>query len=472
MSQRNDLPEGAVRVYPLPSLLLLEPSNGDSDQSRIAATGAGGRAYAPLSDSLKTSYEHFPALLDENNTPWQLGNLFLLSLALENPPADTATLMKNARTLAHVVGVLNDKGIGLLDFPKHKADRATYAYHLFWEEETVLNPERVEVANNHINRATGFYRWMKNERGFVAKNSMWKEKSSRIQLNTRQGFRYSKEYIKTDLGIPKSRHKKSKSLAAYSEKEQLAIMAALQDLNNPEMTLAFLSALITGGRLQSILTMQLSSLPESMETELHAMAIGDTTTVDSKNQKQGVLYFPKTLVEIFKVYISSERYKRRAELSLRRDNIDNYVFLTKNGRPYYAKKSDPHLGSYRTLPKGKSITAFIRQQLEPKLIELETPLKIRYHNLRATFGNNFLAEKLVECESGLITYTELLYLVCERLGQSDISVTERYIEDARRNKIRALTQAKYENHIQAQIERLFGGTSYVNDTPPSGDPGG
>jgi len=455
---RNDPPKGNLKVLSLPSLPMIEPCPRGTLEAgdRLIATSPSGRPYRHMQESLIEAYAHFPALMDADGAPWQLGNLYLLSLTLNNPPADFTTLLKTARSLAHFESTLRDRGLDLLSFPKRKANRPTYAYHLYWMTETNLFPKKINTANAHISRIIGFYRWLSESREFVPEHKTWEEKTARIGLAGSYGAFYQKEYKRTDLHVPSTSKGNHSDLRAYEESEQKALIEALISIDNTEMTLGFFIALLSGARLQSVFTMQVAALPKEILTEIVAIPIGRGTHVDSKGDKQHILYLPKFLCEMLKTYLASDRYKNRVEKSLRKNQENEYVFLTRDGRPYYAKKNDPYRSSYRTAALGKAITTFIRQQLEPKLTKLGHPFTVRFHDLRATFGDNFVEEKLQLLNTGEISLSDLYTLVAERLGHSDIKVTETYINKVKKRKLAAISQAKFEEHIQNQIQRLFG----------------
>lgn len=472
---KNEAPKGKIRINMIPYLPAIEPVvlTGDKlhneyaerdfkdDQSPFYPTPgltSDLYAYRLIEDANVASYNHFPALIHvEDGSPWPLGNLYLSKLAFEYKPTSRPTLKKIALSLVDFVNTLIDEELDMFTFPKPKARRPTYAYSQQLGAETLLNPDTSETSNQHISKVENFYRWLNKSRGLKPENPMWKESTKNLQYHDDQGFTRLKEYITTDLRlIGKRKASKSQKLEAYNAHEQTEIIDALLALNNTEMTLVFLTAILAGPRMQSILTTPRSIFKDDATGEYLRMNIGYGTPIDSKYNRKNCIYIPRFLKEMVLIYLQSERYKLRNSKSPLANSNDNYVYLTKTGRPYYSRRNDPYQQNYKNPQEGGAIHSFIRNQLQPRLILQGSKVKVRFHNLRATFANNLACSLLERYEKNELTMTQVLTTVCDRLGQKKIVTTERYLEGIKKSKIDALTQDKWERHLEERIRRSFG----------------
>lgn len=392
-----------------------------------------------------------------------------MSLCLDYPPKDSRAAKKIAQQLAHFVSQTEEDGLDILDFPPRKIKRPTYAYSFHWETETTASGKSRDVGNQHLLVAEDLYRWLEKDRDFKPANEMWKETRKHRTWKDKHGFPHTEEYTTTDLRLKKGKSRRTpRKLYAYNDVQQNAMVEALLEIGNTEMTLAFLTALLAGPRMQSVFTTQRSTFPKEVKTDYLEVPIGEGTNIDSKNNVYNNIYYPKFLVEMIDIYLSSDRYERRSKKSQRGLDDDNYVYLTRNGTPYYAKKDDKFRGEYTSDPQGKAVYAFISQQLVPKLKKNGHDFNVRFHNLRATFANNLAKSLLESHERGEITIRQVLITVCQRLGHANLTVTELYLEDLKRDEITALTQTKFEAYLEERIRRSFGGLNGT-DPDPSAD---
>lgn len=418
--------------------------------------------YIPIEDADEGAIHHFPALVYiEDGAPWPLGNQYLTDLAFGYPPTPRATLKKVALSLLDHVNTMVDEEVDIFNFPTRRAKRPTYAYSQHLSDRVSLNHDSIDTSNQHISRTEEFYSYLKKFHELKPENEMWKELKKTFRYIDKHGFPRIKEFTTTDLRLKvKGRLKRNTSkrkLRAYNDDEQLAIIDALLEIGNTEMTLAFLTALTTGARKQSTFTMPRSSLTSPSGAEYKTLPIGLGSLIDAKYDSINDLHIPLFLVDMFETYLSSERYKRREEKSHLAGAPDNYIFLTKTGRPYYSQKQDPGRGKYKNPQDGGAIYSFIKNQLEPHLKRNNHDFNVYFHNLRATFANNHVKGLLEQYEKGKISMSQVVMSVNDRLGHSTIETTERYIEDIKREKIQALSQDKWERFLEERIRRSFGG---------------
>lgn len=463
-------PKGKLKVVNLPYLPLVEPvlprSKSEDQALAITSENLGDIQYVPIEDNSRNDFSHFSILIDEDGNPWELGNLFLLSLT-EYPAKSSDSIKKGAYALAHFNDVMLGRDLNIFDFPLRKNNRPTYAYHYYWRDETKENEGRIGYANTLINWIVDFYRWLC-KRGFNPEKDMWKESKKYIRVKTKRGAHYEKQIIVTDLTLKQIKKTNNKSLKGYDQEQQKAIIKALKNIDNTEMTLGFYAALTTSARIQTVFTLQKAALADFEMTTVPddwPVMVGFRGLADTKFKKRFPIYIPGWLAKALVNYISSVRHAHRVSISKMGDTEINYIFLTKSGNPYYASEDDPYLSSYERKPNGNGIRSFIRQTLEPELKKLGFDFKVRFHNLRATFANNLATKYMVDFNQRKISWSEMLTIVSERLAHSSIDETENYINELVKLELTAIAQDEFETFLQNILEDNF--TKGENEQTPS-----
>jgi hypothetical protein len=96
-------------------------------------------------------------------------------------------------------------------------------------------------------------------------------------------------------------------------------------------------------------------------------------------------------------YALSDRARRRREKSWRGEDAANYLFLTQHGQPYYESKADRNAVRDSSQPlrrsalAGRPLRKFIEDYVLPEAQKTLPKFKYRFHDLRATFGMNWVA---------------------------------------------------------------------------------
>lgn len=402
----------------------------------------------------KPIFNHFPCLLQTDGSPWALGNLYLLDLVATGATASQATVEKHAIALKDFFGIMLNLGLNFLNFPLRKARRPTYAYSYHYRDIVKEFPKKGQKANAMIRKIVAFYRWLLH-RGFVPEQAMWKESTGYIRIKNKAGMSYDKKITRTDLTLKVIKNLGAKALRAYDETEQKALIDTLLQIDNTEMTLGFLLAILTGARLQTVFTLQASALDDYDEAAYHPVVVGEQGFADSKFQKRFAILIPGWLVVALKTYLASDRYAARKAKSFYSSNDKTYIFLAKTGSPYYAKGDDIFASDFRSQRIGKSVQAFISQQLNPALAHSGQTFKVRFHNLRASFAENVVIDNLDRLNTGNITWAELLNIVCERLAHASTEETENYVNSVRKKQIKAIAQTKFESYLESRIQNTW-----------------
>jgi len=402
-------------------------------------------------------------ILNQDGSPWPHANLYLLSKLKSITPPAYKTLECIAIDLQHFRRWLVDENVDYLKFLKNIFGRPTYKYCAYLHDE--INHGRINrnTAKRRMNAIQHFYRWLEYS-GKRFDYPLWQEQDTFIAFKDDKGFVGSKRILTTDLSrsikIPKNCNNYDNYLSdggklrPLEKIEQKALIHALKNIANPEMTLAFLIALTTGARLQTVFTLRRCHFEESLfnTSDLVTFKVGIRTLIDTKYDKSMVLLFPAWLYERIYIYMKSKRALRRLELSPYVYDPPNtqYLFLTHTGLPYYISKTDPFIEHFKIPPKGNAIAQFILQQLKPTLKRMGHSFSIRYHDLRATFGMNLLEEKLSQLSDSADFFT-ILVQIRDRMGHASIATTESYLNYQRETKLAVSIQSEFEKYMMEHI---------------------
>tara|TARA_A100001391_G_scaffold205359_1_gene205376 strand:+ start:98 stop:667 length:570 start_codon:yes stop_codon:yes gene_type:complete len=184
------------------------------------------------------------------------------------------------------------------------------------------------------------------------------------------------------------------------------------------------------------------------------------------------LLVPGWLVQDMLIYSRSTEATKRRERSFYGDTEDNYVFLSKNGIPYYTSKKEIYDRRDASVSRHAGMTdqarnvsiqdgAALRQHIRDILLLRIHPANpdfqdFTFHDLRATFGINLLESQLQHMGDQHITAA--LEYVQQRMGHANKDTTMQYLNYKSR--------LQWKNSVQHQFEsQLF---KHVNTATNAG----
>ena len=409
---------------------------------------------------------HFPLVVDPDGALWGDANRYLLSRLEGALQVSRRTLESIAGDLAHFRRWLLEEEVDYLVVHRRPRLRPTYRYCAFLHDLIRCGAIQPGTAKRRMSSVQGLYRWLERD-GREFEYPLWIENDASVRYSDARGFLRSKAVKSTDLTQSFRSIKGSAEYDEYIEDggrlrplpkdEQVAVVEALQEIGNTEMLLSFLLALTTGARLQTVFTLRRFNFIDEPRKGAIAcrIKIGRGTLVDTKYGKQMVILVPVWLYRRVQVYMRSPRCLERAgDAAVSRDSGgDQYLFLTRAGRPYYMAQSDPKLVEYRAPPRGNAVTQFIRQQLAPCLRDKGFGFDVRFHDLRASFGMNLLDASVNgrgfdrDNPAGSPEMFEVLMRIRERMGHSSLTTTERYLRYSSRGEYELGVQINYESFL-------------------------
>lgn len=408
-------------------------------------------------------YPKYPVLIKSNGEPWFLGNLYMLRRLAVNTNYDSNTFNSIADSLLSFLRFLEAKSLEPLDFPSVPIARPTYAYKRFLIQQIQSGKLARSTASLHINRVVAFYKGLLDYQiiDTATLNLAFSSKKKAIAIINDTGFSQSLTISTTDLSIPTFRNASDSDfiedegkLKPLTQKQQTLLISELKN-GDYGIYLMFAFSLLTGARIQTVGTLTIEALLGSKERTdgNYLLKTGDGTGVDTKFGKRHQLIIPKKLMKLILTYIESEQSIERREKSYFGNIDNNYVFLNRLGRPYYTSKAEQKArrdskAAYKVTDlsamekesnsTGYSITRYIKDNLIPALRRKNKEFPdFSFHDLRATFGMNYLEELLKYVDEHNESKSEgeakkgtmwVLEQVQERMGHKDLKVTMRYLD--------------------------------------------
>jgi hypothetical protein len=424
----------------------------------------------PASVSAPAQFNLLPLVLSCDGEPWVEANLYTLEGLEESASLDMRAADAKALDLADYRRFVETNNIDWTDFPQNKHSRPTYKYRR--RIKLLLDSGEIsqELAKRRIGTVVAFYRWLRDRGLFAPAHPAWVTKDKYITTHDRHGFPKSRKVESTDLAIPDS--KQDDPFAGYIEdggklrplpaEEQEWLMDALSAVGSPEMTIIILFALVTGARLQTVCTLKLHHLHHSASVDPYGcvrIPVGPGTGVETKNSKPFTLHIPDWMYRALIEFSNSPRSVKRRNLAIDENHRD-YVFLTKNGIPFYEDKRGR--ASFNPANKrrydldGGAVSQFIRAEIRPYVEEKYGVKKFhfRYHDTRATFGMNLADFMMKLVEKGGLSLAEARDYVRVRLAHNSSEVTDRYINFRKHQKLVRVVIENHEKHLKDIMQQV------------------
>lgn len=431
-------------------------------------------------DGKPRSVEHrfnlFPVVLDCDGAPWAEANVYILSRLGDTAFPSMATFANIAEDLAAYRRFLDEAQIDWMLFPSQKLNRPTYRYNGYLKIAVGAGEIAAATAKRRMSAVIAFYKWLRDEDALVPENPPWKESDRYVHFIDAQGFKMSKSVSTTDISIHVPRQNDpydgtiddGAKLRPLPKNEQEWLVTALVSLGNTEMTLIHLFGMLTGARIQTILTFRvrhaLLDIDVSHQGEVR-FPVGPGTAIDTKHDKQLVLHIPVWFYRMLRIYALSDRARRRRLSAFGGDNENQYLFLSTRGAPFYRSKEDARTfdagSELRHQKSGQSVRQFMTERVIPFIRHKYGAKSFRYqfHDTRATAGMNWTDHQLKLVEQGEITLHEAREFVKIRMGHESAAVTDRYLQYRRNLKMVRWIGMQHESHLMKLAAQAMEGVS-------------
>lgn len=476
----------------LPQLTLTEVADSDGDDvTSVTIPSSAGRPaerylVRPLTIGMdgmrrdgkprwvKSQFNLFPVVLDSHGVPWAEATVYILS-RLENVTAPAmSTYASIAEDLAAYRRFLDETGIDWTAFPTQKLSRPTYRYNAHLKFAVGAGEIAAATAKRRMSAVIAFYSWLKEEGTLILDNAPWRESDRFVQFKDHHGFKVSKTVTTTDVSIRVAKQHDpyegtiddGGKLRPLPLQEQEWLLDALISLGNTEMTLIHLFALLTGARIQTILTFKVRHAClelDGVRTGEIRFPVGPGTGIDTKHDKQLVLHIPVWFYRMLHTYAVSGRARRRRLLASGGDTGDQYLFLSVRGAPLYQGKAESlafdESNTLRHRKAGQGVRQFIIERVIPFISEKYGFAEFRYqfHDTRATAGMNWTDHQLKLVEQGKATLKEAREFVKTRMGHESSATTDLYLQYRRNLAHVRWVGESYEGHLKQLAARAMEG---------------
>ncbi|MCT8166766.1 MULTISPECIES: tyrosine-type recombinase/integrase [unclassified Pseudomonas] len=427
-------------------------------------------------------FPNFPILIQSNGTPWEISTLYLLAKIKNDGCYEPRTIRGIADHLLDYLRFLEDEGLSFLHLPPNDRLKVTFRYRERLVEQMSLGLA-TSTAKARINTIVNFYRriikWKIINKKQI-ENPPFEDILKTVSTTSEHGLISNVAIASHNLTIKKPKKQKHPELICdggdlrpLTTEEQEIVLKSLAG-SSREYQLMFYLALFTGARIQTVCTLRIKDIQMRLDQHGNLMLpIGGGTDIDTKYDKTMTLLIPGWLVEDMKIYSLSQEAKKRRSRSFYGDSDNNYIFLSKNGIPYYTSKREIIDRRHRESSTSKSIElkqnkvllqdgSALRQHIHSILlprIHLNNPTfqGFRFHDLRASFGMNLLERQLIH--SGDKKITAILEEVQQRMGHSSIETTLKYLNYKSRLEWRKNIQHEFESSLFKYVNTSNGKTS-------------
>jgi len=411
----------------------------------------------------------FPVVRLADGAPWAEANVWLIDMMESKSSPNMLTFASIADDLVAFRRYLDDEGVDWLTFPANKRQRPTYRYSASIRLAVQAGELSAGVARRRMGAVLRFYRWLMTEAGFRPANAPWVESDRLIEFRDQKGFSSVIAVKTTDLSIsgrraddPWDDHiQDGGRLRPLPSSEQSVLLESLAALGNTEMTLVHLFALLTGARIQTVLTVRAKHVmrkPREFHGDDIRLACGPGTGVDTKGGVKGVLHLPRGFYERLYIYMHSDRARKRRQMADGGDHPDQQLFLSHRGAPLYedrVSRSPVSTGPRvrRHVKTGQAVRQFIRDELLPMMrVRLGNPrYEFSFHDLRATFGLNMVDAMTANGTK----YTRALDQLRQLMWHVQPSMTERYLAYRENRKLFDAVQDGWGVHLSTLVTRTL-----------------
>ena len=386
----------------------------------------------------------FPIVLCGNGAPWAEANLWLLDMLETRVRPNMHTFSSIADDLAAYRRYIEDEDIDWLDFGVHRLRRPTYRYSAALRISLQAGATSAAVAKRRVATVIRFYRWMMRAAMYIPAHPPWIESDRYVDWKDDRGFSRCVTVKTTDVAmkVPSvsdpldDRILDGGRLRPLPRKEQQVLLLALSGFGNTEMSLVHLFSLLSGARIQTVLTVRVRHVtpsPSSITGPDFRLKAGPGTGIDTKGDKPGVLSLPKWFYERLHVYVKSERARTRRLRANGGDHDDQFLFLSQRGNAMYEPRDHTISGANppvaRHAKTGQAVRQFIKECLLPEMrCRLgDSHYEFSFHDLRATFGMNMVDHLVNGIGTGALTYTMALDRLRQMMWHSSLSTTEKYL---------------------------------------------
>lgn len=435
-------------------------------------------------------YYNFPFVLNKDGSLWADATLYFVWKIKEQPAIASETLAQHASTLQDFKRFCEMKEEEEKDEPEKnrfhylrapiKSRRANVMYGRY------LRENNAKQWGKKMKFISAFYKYLIRVRKiYFGVDMLETEKANKLIITQRGGFIKEFEYNKVDQEAKTQSQgfdtiNDGEKMRPMSMEEQEIFENAIFECKNDELVLGIMIAITSMARKQTVYTLRLKHFVDDLPTSYDeytlnrwksekirmikdndekAIFVGDGTGIDTKNGKRFNIYIKGWLYKAIINYIASKRATKRRTGALPQNNdLDQYVFLSRDSNPIYHAKNDINLEDWKRSGKasikGNSIDQGMKRLRDEELMlacaaRHANMFPVRFHDLRATGAMRYLDRNESLVDGVNITWGKILLKLAKLLAHESIVTTQRYLD------LKLLYQVKMPQlQLEYEIERM------------------
>jgi hypothetical protein len=188
------------------------------------------------------------------------------------------------------------------------------------------------------------------------------------------------------------------------------------------------------------------------------VSAGGNSLVDSKFNKPTILDIPIWIYTMIQQYVNSVRAQKRYQKAKNKlgNSEKQYLFITSQGNPFYSHRDDPIYSKKTNPPEGAAIRTFISNTLKAYYQKNNLNFQnFHFHNLRASYGQNYIQNNYYRVENGDATENDLISELAILMNHEDKTITKQYIKRRIKEKIATTIELQH-THNDIIKEKLNG----------------
>ncbi|WP_236166316.1 site-specific integrase [Pseudomonas juntendi] len=388
----------------------------------------------------------FPQLYWSNGKPWEVGNFWLATFALQVMRGGLSldALVSRAYALRHYMAFLEKVRMTWFWFPLVNKDKRCL-FHYYHDLQGQLKRGEISYrsAKSRGKTAVNFYKAVLDYRLLSMNDDMFSELSLSDKVANLAGLErtiaVSKEQLKL-RGAKDIIQRVEDGLVPLDYDVQDLILDIAFENCSPEVYLMLVLGFYTGMRVGTICDLKLLTLKYARPAgsgSFYYLSVGPSVgyaPVATKFGVNGDISIPAHVYDLLCSYVKSARRLKRAVRANKEDG--QLVFLNKNGRSYCRKGR----GSSSSV---NSEVMNIRNIARQRGIQLS----FKFHQTRATFGTNFVMENL---DRPNVTLKAVIGMLKDMLLHTSERSTMTYIKYVQNHTVKA----KWANEFYQRCKEL------------------
>lgn len=388
----------------------------------------------------------FPQLFWSTGKPWEAGNFWLATFALQvvRGALSLDALVSRAYALRHYMAFLERLRMTWFWFPVVNKDKRCL-FHYFHDLQGQLKRGEISYrsAKSRGKTAVNFYKAVLDYRMLSMSSDIFGEMSLAEKVSNLAGLERTIAVSKDQLKI-----RGAKDIIQRVEDGLIPLDYEVQDLIldiafescSPEVYLMLILGFYTGMRLGTICDLKLLTLKYARPIgngSFYYLSVGPSVgyaPVATKFGVNGEVSIPTHVYDLLCSYVKSSRRLKRAVRASKKDG--QLVFLNKNGRSYCRKGRGSSSSVNSEVMKIRNIA---RQR--------GIRLSFKFHQTRATFGTNFVMENL---DRPGVTLKAVIGMLKDMLLHTSERSTMTYIKYVQNHK----AKAKWANELYQRSKEL------------------